>query len=393
MLLANNIFKRWFLMASEFMDEAASIDAGESVAKAISLITKNQNGSLVVTKDGKYYGIVDDRILRDFKGAPQSAKIGKYAAKPAVLAKNSSAEQVVAAFLDNAFKVIPVVEKTKALGVYSRAGTLNFVGSASAIKGKSVGDAATIPCRVINQNASVTQCVNEMRKAAVHKLAVVDDQGFLQGLVTSFDIVTKVMPSLHKQFRDNMYPDKAALMDKITVEKIMSTDVATISAGSKLSDAVKEMIKQSKASMVVVKENKPVGVLSARNCFNACVVQVAPAITVSGLEKDEKALKESIVDEAAVLAEKLGKSLDVSYISLQVKSVQQGSKRRYQVKGKMTVNQQLLVAETPNSEESDSDSTSWDLHLAVKLVLSELKTQALKLKPNRKKIKREAEEE
>ena len=232
-----------------------------------------------------------------------------------------------------------------------------------------------------------------MRKAAVHKLAVVDDQGFLQGLVTSFDIVTKVMPSLHKQFRDNMYPDKAALMDKITVEKIMSTDVATISAGSKLSDAVKEMIKQSKASMVVVKENKPVGVLSARNCFNACVVQVAPAITVSGLEKDEKALKESIVDEAAVLAEKLGKSLDVSYISLQVKSVQQGSKRRYQVKGKMTVNQQLLVAETPNSEESDSDSTSWDLHLAVKLVLSELKTQALKLKPNRKKIKREAEEE
>ncbi|MBI5636017.1 CBS domain-containing protein [Candidatus Micrarchaeota archaeon] len=380
-------------MANEFMDAVALIDAGESVAKAISLITKNQNGSLVVTRNGSYYGIVDDRILRDFKGAPESAKVGKYAAKPAVLAKNSSAEQVVAAFLDNAFKVIPVVEKGKAVGVYSRAGTLNFVAGASAVKGKLVGDAATIPCRLVNQSASVTQCVNEMRKGGVHKLAVVDDEGFLQGLVTSFDVVTKVMPSLHKQFRDNMYPDKQGMMDKITVEKIMSTDVATIAAGTRLSDAVRKMIGQNKASMVVVKENKPVGVLSARNCFNACVVQVAPAITVGGLEKDEKALKESIIGEAAVLAEKLGKSLDVNSISLQVKSVQQGSKRRYQVRGKMTVNQQLLVAQTPNTSDSDSDSSSWDLHMAVKLVLSELKTQALKLKPSRKKTKAEPEEE
>ena len=96
-------------------------------------------------------------------------------------------------------------------------------------------------------------------------------------------------------------------------------------------------------------------------------------ITVSGLKPEEHMFKESLEEAAKATAEKLEKTVKFSpedEIHLQIKSHIEGKKKRFDVKARITVQGNVYTVKEPDN---DSHRDIWDLHLATKEALSELK--------------------
>ncbi|MDP3742205.1 MAG: hypothetical protein Q8R15_02720 [Candidatus Micrarchaeota archaeon] len=96
-------------------------------------------------------------------------------------------------------------------------------------------------------------------------------------------------------------------------------------------------------------------------------------IIVSGLKKEEHMFKESLEEAAKATAERLEKTVKFSpedEIHLQIRSHIEGRKKRFDVKARITVQGNVY-----NSKEPDKDEHRdiWDLHLATKEALEELK--------------------
>ncbi len=96
-------------------------------------------------------------------------------------------------------------------------------------------------------------------------------------------------------------------------------------------------------------------------------------IIVSGLKPEEHMFKESLEEATKSTAERLEKTINFSpedEIHLQIKSHIEGKKKRFDVKARITVKGNIYAVKEPDN---DSHRDIWDLHLATKEALEELK--------------------
>ncbi len=96
-------------------------------------------------------------------------------------------------------------------------------------------------------------------------------------------------------------------------------------------------------------------------------------IIVSGLKPEEHMFKESLEEAVKSTAERLEKTISFSpedEIHLQIKSHVEGKKKRFDVKARITVKGNIYAVKEPDN---DNHRDIWDLHLATKEALEELK--------------------
>ena len=96
-------------------------------------------------------------------------------------------------------------------------------------------------------------------------------------------------------------------------------------------------------------------------------------VIVSGLKPEEHMFKESLTEEGIAVAEKLEKTIKFSpedELHIQIKSHIEGKKKRFQVGTRISVKGKVYTAHDPDMDEHRDN---WDLHMAVKEALGELK--------------------
>ncbi len=101
--------------------------------------------------------------------------------------------------------------------------------------------------------------------------------------------------------------------------------------------------------------------------------EVMVKITINGLKREEHMFQESIIQEATATAEKLERMVKFSpedELHMQVKSHVEGKKKRFEVKARLTLQGSVYTAGEPDA---DYHRNAWDLHLAVKEALTELR--------------------
>lgn len=106
---------------------------------------------------------------------------------------------------------------------------------------------------LVRAQDGVDVAVHHMRARAIGSVLAVDDRGQLAGILTEYDVLTK----LACEDRD---------LSSVTVEEIMSPDVITLSARSPIVDAIRQMADRGFSHAPLVGESsRPVGIASFRD--------------------------------------------------------------------------------------------------------------------------------
>lgn len=139
-----------------------------------------------------------------------------------------------------------------------------------------------------DKNDSIFTAQEQMKKAAIRHLPVVDDEGRLIGIVTDRDLRSAMPYSLIKNTCDEAEREKLAGM---RIEEIMSKNPITLNPAYTIQDALL-MVQEHKvgAFPVVDEDNKLKGILSVRDLLRAFinVMGIGQPGTLMGVLVEEK---------------------------------------------------------------------------------------------------------
>ncbi len=110
---------------------------------------------------------------------------------------------------------------------------------------------------------SVVEASELMKKEKVHRLPVIDGDKNLLGIITEKDILY-ASPSPVSTLSIH---EMAYLLSKLTVKKLMSKDVVTITRDTAIEDAARLMVEQDLSCLPVVEGTKLIGIVSKSDLF------------------------------------------------------------------------------------------------------------------------------
>jgi CBS domain-containing protein len=341
------------------ISSAHIIDADEPLSKAISKILTGKVGVLVV-KDGKYFGMVDERQLASAPKDASKAKVSKYAAKTPVLSPDSPIQEVVRAFFAGRFKTLPVIDGKKIIGTVSRWQVLSELSSSGLLSGYRVSQYMTTPVITIPSNETIGKAKAMMRDGNIRRL-VVTENGRIEGIISSFDLVrlesgtSQHTPMMRQRGGDEKPP----------VSQFMRRSIETIGKDASLAEAISKMLETKVAALVVSDGPSPVGILTTKDILETLMrAEGKSKVSISGLHGFEEDA-EDVQGACEAFVEKLGKYVKIEALNLHVKKTGQ---------------QYFVSAHIHGSHPLLSSASGWSLHEGVTSALDELSKQASKVK-------------
>ncbi len=358
-------------MAFETLRTAVVFDESEPLTKVLGELARVKT-AVVITKEGKYQGIIDDRALpHQLVANPASTRAKSVLTKAPVVDKaTASIMDVTKLFLTGEYKALPVMEGGEIAGLVTLSDVIRALLEAGMLSHGSADDIMSTPVKTIGEGESLAKAKAEMRDSDLNRLVVVTKSGKLAGVVSTSDLTSLAKPKEHPALRKEL-----SKLDDITVSGF-SHQAQTIASGQPIAEASKVMIEKDVSTLIVVSDNRPVGVLTARDIFRKAVYVVeASLVFVSGLDRDDKENAPALYTAGRAFIEKLPTAFAATGLVLHVKKQarhSKGSRHSYEIQARLTGARNFLAA----------TATGWNLPLVVREVLDELRKLVLKGKPN-----------
>ncbi len=344
--------------------EAVFIDYNDSLAKAAYKM-KDVGFSLVVMRDGKYCGMIDDRTLGGANVA--EAKAGSLAVKTPVLSLEGGVLDAAKLFTAGKFKALPVMKRDKVVGVITRADLMRELAEEKLLGNAKAKDIMGTPVVTVDASETVAQARGKMRKSNVTHI-VVTEKGKAVGTFSTYDLLMDVthphesLPFVREKVPNEMHPVRSFFRR-----------MEGISKEATLKECALKMAALDISELFVVDNDTPVGIVVANDIFKLLSSEVQPRIEVSGLEGDDRQYMTEVIEQAGKEVSKLSKEFPVESLTLHVKK----NGRNYTVQAHLAAGKVTAVT-----------GEAWDLYEAVKDALSELKKILEKGKRSGKGAKR-----
>ena len=110
---------------------------------------------------------------------------------------------------------------------------------------------------------SIAEASNLMKQEKVHRLPVLDKEKRLVGIITEKDILYATpSPASSLSIHEMAY-----LLSKLTVKKLMSKNVVTITKDTTVEEAARMMVDQDLSSLPVLEGDKLIGIVTKSDMF------------------------------------------------------------------------------------------------------------------------------
>jgi CBS domain-containing membrane protein len=121
-----------------------------------------------------------------------------------------------------------------------------------------VRDLMTTEVRTVGRNDKVSDADALMESARIRHLPVLDDDGLLAGILSRRDVFRT---ALQRTFG---YGEKAQdrILGNLVVKELMTNRVETAAPDESIQDAARRMLEKRISSLVVVEEQRVVGILT-----------------------------------------------------------------------------------------------------------------------------------
>ncbi len=296
------------------------LDSSESLSKALPEL--DESPAVIVTKGGRYWGIIDHRSLSLGMRVPQNVKCESAITKPPVLSEEADIGQRLDAFLLGHHKALPVCGKDEVpLGVTTRVELLKDLVVEGMIPQVEVSELMSSPAYTIESAEPVGKAKKMLKDKKARRL-VVTSRGNLVGVVSSYDIgVWSAKPNLLSGGRKDIRQNEQISVDEMKIAEFLRPDVTLVDEGASLEEASRRMIDKGVSAVIVVSGRKPLGVLAAIDIFKKIqeMSEEGVPIAISGLDEDTISYYTHIRNRIGRALDKFVKSFAIRNCSVHVK--------------------------------------------------------------------------
>lgn len=333
------------------MKTALILDGSEPLSKALGGFLET-NTAVIVSKSGKYYGIIDDRNLRDAGENPSKVKCETVAVKPPILSPESSVWESTEAFLGGRYKALPVVDKSnKPVGIVTSVEVLKALLDLGAIPKLSVKNLTSMPIYSIEETKSVREAKTKMKEYDA-KHILVTRSGRPIGLFSTLDLAVFALKPKESKRNVRGVVETTKAQDDQPIARFFRPNLVSIADKSTVEDATRQMIKRDVSNLIVMEADKPLGIISAQDIFkwiSKTAQKDEVPVEISGLNEETKRFYGDIVESVNTAVKKFRKAFGIEGVTVHVREL----KSVYTVKMHFHGNETFVVsAEGPTLEET-----------------------------------------
>jgi CBS domain-containing protein/ribosome-associated translation inhibitor RaiA len=303
------------------------LDSSESLSKALAQL--DETPAVVITKNGKYYGMVDHRSVNSGIRDSKNIKCEAVASKPPVLGPRADLLQRVEAFMVGHFKALPVVDgELNPMGITTRVELLDDMMKQKLIPPMKLGELMSKPVFTIDENETVSVARKELKENKARRLVVLRRSNPV-GVVSVFDMSAwDSKPNLAGGRKDIRMAENISV-GEMKLAGFLRPDITVVSDKASLPEAILKMIEKEVSTVIVVSDKEAVGVLSASDVFKSILdmAQEGMTIQISGLGQDDMSQYDHIKEKLTHVLSKFSGSFNIRNVSVHVKE----GKSTYQV--------------------------------------------------------------
>jgi len=232
--------------------EYAEIEAEERLGKVRSVFESENPKGIVVTEAGQYLGVITQkqllrshiedntrvRALINDDNSPRAPKVER----------ETDIREVARLLVEADSKVAPVFDGDSLWGVVSEDNVLEY--TLESLDAITVADIYSENPVTVSEEGTIGQVINLLREHGISRLPVVNESGRLSGVVTTHDLVDVVIRDIDKATRGDRAGEIERILD-LPVYDVMSSPVETISPDETVESAVRRMLDNDFAGLVV----------------------------------------------------------------------------------------------------------------------------------------------
>ncbi|WP_340100738.1 CBS domain-containing protein [Salinibaculum salinum] len=229
----------------------AEVDADERLGKVRAIFEEGNPRGIVVTEDGEYAGVITQRQLVQ-SHVEDDAKAQALMGSAPMVERTDDVREVARVLVEGASKIAPVFEAGSLWGTISGDQILEAV--LDNLDALDVDEIYTTDVVTVNEGTNIGQVINLFRENGISRLPVLNEDGYLSGVVTTHDIVDVVVRDMDKATTGDRAGDIDRILD-IPVYDVLSSPVATTTSDESVRSAVQRMIDNNYDGLVVTPED------------------------------------------------------------------------------------------------------------------------------------------
>jgi len=266
------------MIAKDLMTkDYAKIDKSRSVSKLIGEFIRTKKRAAVVFDGKKYVGITSRKTLIRTKLDPAQLKVSHLVENvPKLNGKEDIAEVAHLLYTADTF-ILPVIEKQIVVGVVDIIDVVNQLKTMPEHNGM-IKDIMTLEPIVIDENSGIGEAISVMKEKKISRIPIVDKRGNLLNLVSIADVLEHYYLGLqHKAEQGTRKSAKGVKSGAVDVggkerdfnsypiNNLTSAVSITGKENETVSNILDKMDEFNISSLVIVRDNKPIGIVTVRD--------------------------------------------------------------------------------------------------------------------------------
>ena len=227
--------------------EHVAIDADERLAKVRSRFERESPKGYIVTDDGDYEGVINERALVQ-SHVQDDTRVRNMVQPAPRVDRHDDVRDVARVLVEGGVKTAPVFDGEQLWGVVTADDILE--GVLENLDALDVADIFTEQVISIDEETSVGRAINLLREHGISRLPIVDEHEHLVGIVTTHDIANFAVRDVERQQKGDRSGDHDRLLD-LPVYDMMNSPVETAAPGESVHAAVSTMLENDYAGLVV----------------------------------------------------------------------------------------------------------------------------------------------
>ncbi len=166
--------------------DAVEVDVEERLGKVRAVFESENPKAVVATEDGDYAGVLTQRQLLRSHVEDDTKVSAMYQPAPRV-ARHDDIRDVARVLVEGGTTVAPVFAGERLEGIVTADAILEAV--VDSLEALRVGDVYSEDAATVREDDDIGRVINRLREHGVSRLPVLNENGYLTGIVTTQDVV------------------------------------------------------------------------------------------------------------------------------------------------------------------------------------------------------------
>ncbi len=344
-----------------------------TLSEAIGIMRKHKQYELpVVANNGILRGLLSYSSLAKAGRITMNEKVEGLQLNVPKITLNDNLARAAELLLSSDHRLLPVTKNRKVQGVIRRWKIIDLSSDFETWKQMMVKDIMHKPVEVVNENDRLTKAKSMLRDMDIRTVPVVNKQGLLVGVIGTQDIIDYLRPKRRSQLGD--FSGEKIHFDP-EVKSVMVGNPQYIAEDVSMNKVIDIMFDKSISTLIVVRDRKPIGVVSRFDILEHLVSagrkQEQVFVNISGLEHEDPEVMDALFGILDNAMNKINKIFTPRVLNIHVRKYNdEGNEAKYSVHMRLSTSKYLFITKT----------VDWDAFRAFADATDNLYAQVIKKK-------------